>query len=188
MLRVWAWVALLVSVAQGGEIKIHDWPSKFLSQEIPGCEIPVTMDVNISPTCQVLGTSIKLLSTEVVGTYEGCGYLLVQCSYGVTVRHSVVSKGVVQGTYSSSLSQSDFDAPGGTADLCVTLTDAQPGGYAGHTNVQVATVKITVSSREGPPGDHVSWRDQPPDETVVQIVATPIPLSPAAPNCPEPTP
>jgi len=147
MLRVLALSALLLSTARGGEIKIHRWPTEFIPQEIPGCEIPVTIDVDIAPRLQILGTSIKLLPTNVVGTFKGCGYLLVQCNYSVTLRHSVVSTGVVQGTYTSSLSQTTFDAPGGISDLCVTLTDAQPGGYAGRTNVQVATVQITVSSR-----------------------------------------
>ncbi|UCD50320.1 MAG: hypothetical protein JSW27_22675 [Phycisphaerales bacterium] len=147
MLRVLALAAFLASTARGGEIKIHNWPSKFLSQEIPGCEIPVTMDVDVAPMCRILGTPVKLLPDDVVGTFKGCGQLLVQCTHGVTLRHSIVPTGVVQGTYSASLSPSDFDAPGGSADLCVTLTDAQPGGYAGRTNVQVATVKITVSSR-----------------------------------------
>lgn len=146
-LRVLALSALLLSTARAGEIKIHRWPIN-VEQEIPEFEVPVTMDVEFAPIItQVLGTSIKLLPTEVVGTFKGCGYLLVQCSNGITLRHSVVPTGKVEGTFSSSLSRSDFDAPGGLADLCVTLTDALPGGYAGRTNVQVAMVRITVSSR-----------------------------------------
>lgn len=147
LLTAVTWATLLASTARCGEIKSHRWPTDFVPQEIPGCEIPVTMDVESAPVCRVLGTSIKLAPTDIVGRFEGCGNVLVQCTVGVALSCSISSTGVVQGVYSTSLSPSEFISPGGIANLCVTLTDAVPGGRAGLMNVRVATVAITITSR-----------------------------------------
>lgn len=143
-----ALAALLLPGAQGGEIKAHRWPSKFLVQEIPGSEIPVVMDVMPIRTCRLRGRPIKLRpSGTEAGRFEGYGDLLVQCNVTVTLSCSIAPTGVVEGKYSASLSESKVDAPGGTVRLFVTLTDAVPGGKAGSRNVRVATVTIRLSVR-----------------------------------------
>jgi hypothetical protein len=136
---------VLASIAHGGEFKVHHWPTAFIPQEV--CDIPVMMDVSQLWVCRVLGTPVKLLPVGGVGNFEGCGSILVQCNSNVTLTCSIDPTGEIQGTYSASLAESDIDAPGGTTKLCVTLTDAVPGGQAGRTNVKVAIVKITVSPR-----------------------------------------
>jgi hypothetical protein len=136
---------LLASAAQAGEFKIHHWPTAFIPQEV--CEIPVEMDVGGLRICRVLATRIKLQPVGGVGNFEGCGNVLVQCNFNVTLMCSIVPTGVIQGTYSASLSESDIDAPGAVTELCVSLSDAAPGGQAGRTNVKVAVVKITVAPR-----------------------------------------
>ena len=145
MLMVLVLAVLLASTLPAGEIKTHHWPSTYVSQEIPGFQIPVVMDVGIV-ACRVLGTTVKLLQVG-AGTFEGCGSVQVQCGHNVALSCSIVPTGVVQGTYSASLSPSDVDAPGGISQLCVGLTDARPGGQAGRRNVRVAVVRITVTSR-----------------------------------------
>jgi hypothetical protein len=136
-------VMLLLPAVQAGEIKLHHWPARYIPQEI--CEIPVLMDVAFV-SCRVIGSRVKLLQVG-AGAFEGCSTVLVSCTLDVTLSCSITPRGVVEGTYAASLSQSDIDAPGGNTKLCVTLTDAEPGGQAGRKNVRVATVTITVSTR-----------------------------------------
>ena len=140
-----AYVLLLASSVQGGELKLHRWPMS-APQAIPVHDIPVLMDVVDASVCRVVGTPVKLLRVA-ARTFEGCGSVLVQCSINVTLSCSIVPTGAVPGTYSASLSQEDIDAPGGVTRLCVKLTDAHPGGEAGKTNVEVAIVTIRVCAR-----------------------------------------
>jgi len=138
-----ALVILLASSVRAGDIKFHHWPASFVSQEI--CEIPVVMDVGLVG-CRLSGFRIKLRQVG-VGAFKGCGSVYVQCTDNVTLSCSIVPTGVVPGTYAASLAESDFNAPGGTTRLCVTLTDAQAGSQGGRRNVRVAVVTVTLSSR-----------------------------------------
>jgi hypothetical protein len=137
--------ALLASIAQSGEIKVHHWPTAFIAQEV--CDIPVMMDVQGLWLCRVVASPVKLLPVGGVGNFEGCSNVLVQCNFDVTLTCSIIPTGEIQGTYSASLAETDIDAPFGTTELCVTLTDAVPGGQAGRKNLKVAIVKITVTPR-----------------------------------------
>lgn len=135
---------ILASVVYGGEIKVHHWPTAFISQEV--CDIPVMMDVQGLWVCRAFAASVKLLPVAGVGNFEGCSTVLVQCNFNLTLTCSIIPTGVVQGTFAASLSETDIDAPGGTTELCVTLTDAPPAGQPGR-NLRVAVVKLTVSPR-----------------------------------------
>jgi hypothetical protein len=140
-----ALAVLLAPIAQSGEFKIHHWPTAFIPQEV--CNIPVEMDLDMLSMCRVLGTPVKLLPVGGVGNFEGCGSVLVQCNFNVSLTCEIVPTGEIQGTYSASLAESDIDAPGGITKLCVTLTGAVPGGQAGRKNLKVAVVTIKVSPR-----------------------------------------
>lgn len=134
----------LVSVAAGGEIKLHSWPQFYESQ--PFCDVPVLIDIEVVPSCTVTTRSVTLEPVG-VGTYEGCSNLRVQCNYTLTLSCSIVPTGVVPGRYSVSLGEHDIDAPGGTTQLCVRAEDVVPGGPAGRTSMMVARVKITIAQR-----------------------------------------
>ena len=80
ILTVLALSALLVSTAQSGEIKSHEWPSVIVGpREIPDCEIPVLIDVIPVIECRVIGSPVKLHQAD-VGRFEGCASVLLRCN------------------------------------------------------------------------------------------------------------
>jgi len=136
-------VAVLASIAPAGEIKLHNWPTKFIPQEI--AEIPVVMDVGFWVRIKDQDKlKIKLNQVD-IHTYSGCTDMVVQCNFDLTLSCSISPTGEVGGKYSCSINGADIFAPGGTAEVCATLKEAnlgdQPGGSK---NVKVATVKISV--------------------------------------------
>jgi hypothetical protein len=139
-------VAVLASIAPAGEIKLHNWPCQFIPQEI--AEIPVVMDVGFWVRIKDQDKlKIKLNQVD-IHTYEGCTTMTVQCNFDLTLSCSISATGAVGGKYSCSVSPADINAPGGTADVCAKLKEAnlgdQPGGSK---NVKVATVTIKVVPR-----------------------------------------
>jgi hypothetical protein len=139
-------LAAFLQTAGGGEIKVHDWPCNFVPQDVEACSIPVVLDVETAPFCQVTGRSIQLRRTR-PGTYEGCSTLTVRCNYSLTIRATVVPSGAVAGDYSASLTTTEFDPPGGVAALCVRLDNAVPGGTPGRRRLRVAVVRLVLSPR-----------------------------------------
>lgn len=140
-------VALLAMTAQAGEIKIHEWPTKFIEQELG--TIQVVMDVGYWIRIKDQDKNkIKLNQTD-IHTYEGCTDIVVECNTNITLSASVSATGAVPGKYSvSKLDPANVDSPGGTVTLCVQLKEADltktPGGSK---NVHVATVKLKVVPR-----------------------------------------
>ncbi len=139
-----AMIATAALSAQAGEIKIHDWPMACTAPDTLEVEIPVTMD--IQPYLRVWPTTIRLRQAG-VGTYEGCQNLRMRCNchFHVTLTCSITPTGAVPGQYSCSItSPVDIDPPGGSARLCVRLTDAQLQNQPPRYSVKVAVVKVTV--------------------------------------------
>lgn len=139
-------VALLAVAAQAGEIKIHDWPCEFISQELT--TIPVVMDVGYWIRVKDQDKLKIKLQQKDIHTYEGCTDMKVECNLNITLSCSISATGAVPGKYSASLSPADVDSPGGTVSVCAKLTDADLGKTPGGSkNVHVATVKIKVLPR-----------------------------------------
>ncbi len=136
-------VAVLASIAPAGEIKLHNWPTKFVPQEI--ATIPVVMDVGFWVRIKDQDKLKIKLNQVSVHEYSGCTNMTVQCNFDLSLSCSIAATGAVGGKYSCSLSPADVAAPGGTVEVCATLKDAnlgdQPGGSK---NVNVATVTIKV--------------------------------------------
>jgi len=74
-------VTLLAAMAPAGEIKIHDWPMSYISQELT--DIPVLMDIGF--WCFIADQDklkIKLVQTAQTEAskhnYEGCTNVAIQ--------------------------------------------------------------------------------------------------------------
>lgn len=139
-------VALLAVTAQAGEIKTHSWPTTYVPQEIT--DIPVVMDIGYWVAIKDQDKLQIKLAQQSVHTYQGCTNMTVQCNFNVTLSCSISATGAVGGDYGCSVSPADIDSPGGTAQVCAQLNNANLNNTTGGTsNVQVATVKIKVVPR-----------------------------------------
>jgi len=139
-------VALLAVAAQAGEIKIHDWPCEFISQEV--ATIPVVMDVGYWIRIKDQDKLKIKLTQKSIHEYEGCTDMKVECNLNISLSCSISATGAVPGKYSCSVNPADVDSPGGTVSVCATLKDADLGGTPGGSkNVHVATVTIKVKPR-----------------------------------------
>jgi hypothetical protein len=140
-----SFAALAASAIQAGEIKVHHWPTAFVSQEV--CDIPVLMDLDGPLRVSVVGGPIRLRPLD-SRTYEGCSPLLVRSSGNVHLSAQIIPTGAIGGDYSCSLSNPDIDAPLGFAILCAKLENAEFGGLHGPgPSVRAAVVKLSVSAR-----------------------------------------
>ena len=141
-------VVSLAAAAQGGEIKIHEWPCVFIPQEICGLEIPVVMDVGYWVHVKDQDKLKIKLQQKSIHEYEGCTDMVVETNFNLSMSCTITPTGAVGGKYSCSVNPPDIDAPGGTTTLCAKLKSAnlgdQPGGKK---NVKVATIKIWVVPR-----------------------------------------
>lgn len=137
---------VLISPAQAGEIKIHEWPTQFIPQEVT--TIPVVMDVGFFIRIKDQDKlKIKLLQ-KAISEYEGCTDMVVEANFNMTLTCSIAGTGAIAGDYSCTVAPANLDAPGGTVTVCAKLKDANlttvPGGTK---NVHVATVTIKVIPR-----------------------------------------
>jgi len=141
-------VALLAMSVQAGEIKTHTWPCDFKAMEITS--IPVLMDIgyyiNIKNQNDL---HIHLVQDTVnVHTFHGCTNMTVESNFAAVLTCSITGNGKVTGTYSCSIANGGAVALGSnTIEVCADLVNAGLATgqlQAGSTNVQVATVKISV--------------------------------------------
>ncbi len=99
-------ISLLLAVSgQAGEIKIHDWPTEYIPQEV--ATIPVVMDVGYY--VQVMDQDklrIKLRQKS-IREYEGCTDMVVRCNFDLTLSCTIVPTGAVSGDYSCSIAPAD---------------------------------------------------------------------------------
>ena len=137
-----ALAALLVSTAHAGEIKLHDWPQRFVVQNIPDVEVPVLMDIGLH--FSVKGRPKIRLRQVSSGTYTGCTPILVSCNTNAHLSASITPTGAVKGDYSCSMLNWNIDAPGGVAVVCAKVENAERC-YA--PSVQVAVIKVRVTPR-----------------------------------------
>jgi len=136
---------LCASAAPAGEIKFHVWPCAPVPQEI--ATIPVVMDVGFWIHIVNQDAVIKLRQVA-IHTYEGCTDLQVRTNSNVRLSCSISPTGAIPGTYSCSITGADINAPGGHANVCARLTNANLAGRPGGTmDVHVATVTIRVVPR-----------------------------------------
>jgi hypothetical protein len=145
----WVIVAAVTSAALpcgAGELQGHQWPCAFVWQDVP-VAIPVCMDVVFVPTISIVASSIRLQQTGPT-SYHGCGALYVQCNFALTLTCAIEPTGAVPGEYACTIANPDIDAPGGGANVCVDLQNADVGAELGvRRSVTVAIVTITVTSR-----------------------------------------
>ena len=144
-------VALLAAVAPAGEIKLHDWPTSYIPQELT--DIPVLMDIGF--WCYIKDQDklkIKLAQTQQTEAakhnYEGCTDVTIQSNFDMKLSCSISKNGAVNGDYSCSVTPSTLSVGGGTVSVCAKITKAvlNTGGLVGGTkDLQVATVTLKVA-------------------------------------------
>jgi hypothetical protein len=151
-LFVVAAVTLLAMAAQAGEIKIHNWPTSYIPQEVT--EIPVLMDVGYWVSIKDQDKLKIKLQQKDIHTYEGCTDIKVSCNFELTLSTSISpvkvdGSNVIAGKYSSSVSPADLGIGiEQTATVCATLKEANLSSVTGGTkDVHVATVKVKVVPR-----------------------------------------
>jgi len=146
-----ALMVLAAAVAQGGEIKFHEWPCAPIPQEI--ATIPVVMDVGYWIRIKDQDKLRIKLRQDSIRAYSGCTSMVVEpnsclpfsCSIAKVVKDGTT---VVPGTYSCSVSPANVDAPGGTLSVCAKITDADLSkGPGGMKDVHVANVTVRVVPR-----------------------------------------
>jgi len=152
-LFVVAAVTLLAVAAQAGEIKIHNWPTSYIPQEVT--EIPVLMDVGYWVSIKDQDKLKIKLQQKNIHEYEGCTDIKVSCNFDLTLSTSIAaaknSEGqvLVPGKYSSWVVSPDL-GPGieQTATVCAKLLEADLSKYQGGSkDVQVASVSVKVVPR-----------------------------------------
>ncbi len=137
---------LLALSGPAGEIKIHDWPTEYIPQEV--ATIPVVMDVGYYVQVMDQDKLRIKLQQKSIREYEGCTDMVVRCNFDLTLSCTIAPTGAVSGDYSCSIAPADLSVPGGTATVCAKLTNANLLGVPGGTaNVHVATVTIKVVPR-----------------------------------------
>jgi hypothetical protein len=164
-------VAMLASCVNAGEIKAHCWPCQFVALEIT--TIPVTVDIGYYVVIKdqtKLGIKVKQDSQN-FNNFSGClnksgmKRMKVQTNFELKLAASVSKASGIEGSFKVSLTDTSDDASGGgygsTAEItvapgttdvpvCVKLEGNDKtlfsitGTNAPGSNVQIATVKITV--------------------------------------------
>jgi len=141
-----ALVALLAATVPAGEIKIHDWPTTFVPQELT--DIPVVMDVGYWVFIDKQGDLKIKLQQKSITEYEGCTNVTMQCNFNLKASCSISATGAVPGSYSCWVNDNEVNSPGGTVQVCAKLKDAKLVGTAGgQKNIHVATVTLKVAPR-----------------------------------------
>ena len=140
-----AFVAFLALPCPGGEIHHYLWPSR-VAQPLPVTEIPVVMDVVVPYQISLTFNTIKLRRMD-ARTYQRCSRLRVGCNFNLRLDCSITPTGAVGGQFSCSIADPDIDAPGGSRDVCVTLTDATFAGQEPANDVTVAVVTLKIVER-----------------------------------------
>jgi hypothetical protein len=149
-LFVVAAIAVLGVVVHAGEVKQHDWPKtwSYTKVEIPGLSIPVKMDIGYWIHIKDQGDIAIKLSQDDIHSYSGCDSMVIECNFNLTLSAAITATGQVGGDYGVSVNPADIDSPGGTAQVCATLANANLGSQPGGTNnVHVANIKIFVIPR-----------------------------------------
>ncbi|HSW01495.1 MAG TPA: hypothetical protein VLI39_15095 [Sedimentisphaerales bacterium] len=136
---------LCAATARAGEIKWHLWPCAPIAQEI--ATIPVLMDIGYWIEIVNQDAVIKLRQIT-INNYEGCTDLRVRTNSQIRLSCSISPTGAVPGTYSCYITGADINPPGGNANVCAKLTNANLAGRPGGTkDLKVAVVTVRVVPR-----------------------------------------
>ncbi len=144
-------VTLLAAMAPAGEIKIHDWPTSYIPQELT--DIPVLMDIGF--WCYIKDQDkLKIELSQTAQTdaakhnYEGCTDVTIQCNFDMKLSCSIAGNGAVKGDYSCSVTPDTLSVGGGTVSVCAKIKKAElntTGLVGGTKDLQVATVTLKVA-------------------------------------------
>jgi hypothetical protein len=151
-------IMLLAGMANAGELKIHDWPTTYIPQEV--CDIPVLMDIgywiNIKDQDKL---KIKLEQISIT-VYEGCTTIKFDNNFDLTFKPTIAAENdpvsglpvLTKAKYETWANPADVDAGiGNTTQICAKITldgGSRLGGTtAGAKNVHVATVTVKVIPR-----------------------------------------
>jgi hypothetical protein len=140
--------AMLTVGVQAGELKTHTWPCDFKALEITS--FPVVMDIGYYIRIKNQSSlKIKLVQDTMINTkFTGCTNLSIESNFAAQLSCSITKTGAIDGTYSCNFPDGGaIPAGSSTVQVCATLTNAVlgvAGVPAGSTDVQVATVKISV--------------------------------------------
>jgi hypothetical protein len=139
-----ALVALLAATVPAGEIKIHDWPTTFVPQELT--DIPVLMDVGYWVYIKDQHKLKIKLSQKSITEYEGCTDVKLECNFALKATCSISATGAVPGKYSCWVNNNELSSPGGIVQVCAGLKEAKLVGTAGgQKDIHVATVTLKVA-------------------------------------------
>jgi hypothetical protein len=145
VLLAMAVVALLAVGVQAGELKIHNWPCSYVSQEITS--IPVVMDVGYWVKIKDQD-KLKIKLAQDAGdihTFSGCVDMVVETNFNVGFSCSITATGAVPGEWSCSVNNANVTPPGGTVTVCAKVIKADLSkATGGSKDVAVATVKVKV--------------------------------------------
>jgi hypothetical protein len=153
-LFVVAAVTLLAVAAQAGEIKIHNWPTSYIPQEVT--EIPVLMDVGYWVSIKDQDKLKIKLSQINIHEYQGCTNIIISNNFELTFAPAITAATnpdtgakIIDGDYSTWASPADLGVGvEHTASICAKILKANLSQVTGGTkDVQVATVSVRVVPR-----------------------------------------
>ena len=141
-LFVVAVLSILAATAGAGEIKVHDWPTRYIPQDV--CTINVIMDVGY--WIHVINQCDNLeLQQKDIHTYEGCIDLYIESNFQATLSTKITPTGAIQGWYKSWINPKNISPGLSTVALCARLENANLSSVLGGTeDVHVATITIRV--------------------------------------------
>jgi len=142
-------VAVLATVAQAGYIKTHSWPTRYVEQEL--MSIPVKIDVGYYVRVADQNKVIKMSQvTSAPWNFTGNCTINVKANFNLTLSAVCTSKGVATAdSWGASVNPANVDS-GIATDVVVTATATNlkvENIPAGTSNLEVATVKISVVPR-----------------------------------------
>jgi hypothetical protein len=139
-------VAMLAVSAQAGEIKVHHWPTTFVTQEL--ATIPVVMDVGYWVAVKNQSWNKITLTQIDTNKFSGCTNITVEANFAVTLTCSIDKTGPVGGHYSCDfgpgVTSVDIDPGQTSVQVCAYLSNAELKNSNPESNVEVARVKIWV--------------------------------------------
>jgi hypothetical protein len=146
-------VALLAALAPAGEIKLHDWPTSYIAQELT--DIPVLMDIGYWVFIKDQDKlKIKLSQTGTTSSnpskhvYEGCTDVKITSNFDMKLSCSISKNGAINGDFSCSVTPNTLSLGTGTVSVCAKINNAvlNTSGLVGGTkDLQVATVTLKVA-------------------------------------------
>lgn len=145
-------VAMLAVSAQAGEIKVHEWPTAWVAQELG--VIPVTMNIGYWVALKSQNNNkIKMSQTD-TNSFSGCTNVTVANNFALTLTSSIAQTGPVNGNYGTNfgpgINSVDLSPGSNSVQVCASLTGADLKDAAPHEDVTVAQVTLYVKPQAAP--------------------------------------